>query len=113
MQRFFGRTTRIDSVFVTGDKALRERLVFSWSEPFVNGDPMTECAAIVPETWQDANGDGRWDTWLYRVGPDSEGNCRVEYRVDTKGCGSPDWTFSVPYAEYEKAKQMMVDRRGF
>jgi hypothetical protein len=113
MHRFFGRTTWIDSVMVAGDKTLRERLVFSWSEPFLNGDPTTVCAAIFPETWQDWDGDGRWDTWLYRVGPRSGDNCQVEYRVDTKGRGVPDWVFTVPYGEYKKAKQMMVDRRGF
>jgi hypothetical protein len=90
MCRFFGRVTRIDSYVVAKGKAYRERRLFSWSEPFVNGNSVTDCGAIHPEVWQDLNGDGRWDTWLFRVGPDSSGHCQVEYRVDTKGTGRPD-----------------------
>lgn len=111
--RFFGRVTRIDSVVVANGKRLRERLVFSWSEPFVNRDPISDCGAIWPEMWQDRNGDGRCDTWLYRVGPDSAGRCQVEYRVDTKGTGRPDFVFRLPYGQREKADTMMRERRGY
>jgi hypothetical protein len=59
------------------------------------------------------NGDGRWDTWLRRVGPDESGRCRVEYRVDTKLTGTPDWVFVLDFADYEKGDEMMKARRGF
>jgi hypothetical protein len=113
LYRRFGRVTRIDSNVVANGKTIHERLVFSWSKPFVSGDPITDCAAIFPESWQDRNGDGRWDTWIYRVGPDSTGHCKVEYRVDTKGLGRPDWIFTLPYGQYKKADAMMQERRGF
>jgi hypothetical protein len=112
--RFFGRVTRIDSTG-TGDdgKTQRERLVFTWSKPFRNRHWVTGCEAIFPESWEDRNGDGRWDTWIYRVGPDPRGECQVEYRVDTKNSGRPDWVFRLPDGEYKKANAMMIERRGF
>ncbi len=110
-RRLFGRVTRIHVL----DDAFRERerLLFSWSEPFEVGDPITECASIFPERWLDMNGDGRWDTWLKRIGPDSSGRCRVEYRVDTTLTGQPDWTFTRDFSEHEEAQAAMVARRGF
>jgi hypothetical protein len=111
--RFLGRVTRIDSVVVAGGRAVRTRQIYPWAEPFVNGDPMTDCAAICPESWQDRNGDGRWDTWIYRVGPDGAGQCQVEYRVDSKGAGQPDWVFRLPAGQFEKANLMIKERRGF
>lgn len=111
--RRFGRVTRIDLDSPVNGTTTRERLLFSWSDPFVNGDPLTDCAAIFPESWQDRNGDGRWDTWLYRVGPDAAGHCQVEYRIDTKGSGRPDWVFRLPYGQYGKANAMIRERRGF
>src|SRR5262245_47704171 len=70
-RRVFGRVTRIH-VFDRSWRE-RERLLFPWLEPFEHGDPITECAAIFPKHWQDRNRDGRWDTWLSRVGPDASG----------------------------------------
>src|SRR5262249_17974338 len=80
-RRVFGTVTRIH--IFEGTLRERERVLFPWSEPFEGGDPITDCAAIFPERWLDMNGDGRWDTWLRRLGPDGSGECRVEYRVDT------------------------------
>jgi hypothetical protein len=112
--RFFGRVTRIDSTWTGNDgKTRRQRLVFTWSKPFRNRHWVTGCDAIFPESWNDLNGDGLWDTWIYRVGPDATGTCQVEYRVDTKNSGRPDWVFRLPYGEYKKANAMMIARRGF
>jgi hypothetical protein len=111
LYRRWGRVTRID-VLDTATRP-RERILFTWSEPYTESDPATECAAIFPERWLDMNGDGRWDTWMRRTGPDWSGHCSVEYQVDTKGTGAPDWTFVLGFSEYEKANQMMKARRGF
>jgi hypothetical protein len=114
LYRFFGRVTRIESVVAAANgKAFHERILFPWSQPFVNGDPITDCAAIFPEVWQDRGGHGRWDTWLKKVGPDSNGNCQVKYLVDTKGTGKPDWTFVMNYGDYKKADEAIKARRGF
>jgi hypothetical protein len=110
-RRVFGRVTRVHVLDHTLTE--RERFVFSWTEPFENGDPVTECAAIFPERWLDMNGDGTWDTWLRRLGPDAAGHCRVEYRVDTTRDGEPDWMFARNLAEYDEAKAAIVARRGF
>ena len=110
-RRFFGRVTRIHLFDATFRE--RERLLFRWSEPFEIGDPITDCAAIFPERWLDMNGDGRWDTWLMRLGPDASGHCRVEYRVDTTLSGAPDWTFVREFSEYDDAHRAIVARRGF
>jgi hypothetical protein len=92
---------------------MRERAVYSLSQPFVNGFASSDCGAIPPELWQDRNGDGLWDTWIYRVAPDSTGHCQVEYRVDTKMSGRPDWVFILPYGQHELADAMIKERRGF
>ncbi len=113
LRRFFGRVTRIDSVIVSNGRRYPERILFPWSDPYTPGDPITECAAIFPQVWQDRNGDGRWDTWLRRVGPDSKSRCRIEYQVDTTLTGTPDWTFVLNYGDYKKADAMMKARRGF
>lgn len=110
-RRLLGRVTRIHVLDRTFRE--RERVFFSWSEPFDVGDPITDCAAIFPERWQDVNHDGHWDTWLRRLGPDASGHCRVEYRVDTTLSGRPDWTFTLDYSDYEEAHAAMVARRGF
>jgi hypothetical protein len=110
--RFFGRTTSIDMYF-PGSRKPVERLVYSWAEPFEQGDPITSCAAIPPARWQDRNHDGQWDTWLLRTGPDDSGECGIEYRVDTTGRGEPDWTFSLPYGQYRHADELIKKRRGF
>lgn len=112
-RRFFGRVTRIDSSVAVDGKIRRDRILFPWSDPYVPGDPMTTCGAIFPEVWQDRNGDGTWDTWLRRVGPDAAGDCKVEYRVDTKGTGQPDWMFVMAYKDFKKADELMKARRGF
>jgi hypothetical protein len=110
-RRVLGRVTRIHVL----DSTLRERerLLFRLSEPFERGDPVTDCAAIFPERWLDMNGDGIWDTWLTRLGPDVSGHCRVEYRVDTTLDGAPDWTFARNFSAYEEANAAIVARRGF
>ena len=113
LRRYFGRVTRIDCSTRVNGKLVRERILFPWSEPFVRGEPITSCAAIMPERWQDRNGDGRWDTWLRRVGPDGSGECHVEYLVDTLGSGKPDWSFVMSYRDFEKADAMIKERRGF
>ena len=113
LHRFFGRVTRIDSVIVMNGKARRERILFPWSAPFAAGDPATECGAIFPEVWQDRKGDGRWDTWLKKVGPDASGHCQVQYLVDTKGSGKPDWIFVMNYGDYKRADEAIKARRGF
>jgi len=111
--RFFGRVTRIDYKVVDHGITYKERWLFSWSDPYTEGDPITECAAIFPERWQDCNGDGKWDTWLFKIGPDSSGKCKIQYRVDTKLSGKPDWVFMAEYGDYEKTRQMIIERRGF
>lgn len=94
-----------------------ERLVYPWSEPFTPGDPLTSCAAIPPETWSDGNADGRWDTWRIRLGPDKDGECSIEYRIDTKLTGEPDWIFTKGFLEsqdnHESIHASIVARRGF
>lgn len=77
-----------------------ERTLFSWSEPFRNAHYTTDCGMIFPEIWRDSNEDGRWDTWLRRVGPDENDHCQVEYNVDTDEDGVADWTFLADYFDY-------------
>lgn len=113
LHRHWGRVTRIDLSVTDGRRTTRERVLFPWSEPYEPGDPVSSCAAILPEVWQDWDGDGNWDTWLYRVGPDRQGECSVEYRVDLSGDGRPDWRFIRRYGEYEQARSKIVTRRGF
>jgi hypothetical protein len=109
-QRVLGRVT---AIHVLAGLAERERFLFPWSEPFEHGDPLTECAAILPEHWLDLNSDGRWDTWLKRLGPDGAGRCSVQYLVDTDLDGRSDWTFVLRFSEYDKGTAMMKARRGF
>ena len=113
LHRSFGRVTRIDHFRPANGSRPFERIVFPWSEPYEGGDPMTSCASIFPELWQDRNGDGKWDTWAKRVGPDADGECRVRYEVDTSGSGKPDWVFVADLRDYEKASQAIIARRGF
>ena len=89
------------------------RIIYSWREPYEQGDPVTSCAAVLPETWQDWNADGRWDTWTYRVGPNPTGECAVEYRVDLNADERSDWRFVSPFGAYQHARQVIVARRGF
>ena len=110
--RFFGRVTRVDMT-PRGDSSPTDRFVYTWSEPFENGDPLTSCAAIALEHWQDRNRDGRWDTWLRRVGPDTFGECQVLYEIDTTGRGTPDWSFTLPYGQWRHADDLIQKRRGF
>jgi hypothetical protein len=111
LRRSFGRVTRVD--ILDAASHARERILFPWSEPYQPGDAATQCATIFPEHWLDMNGDGRWDTWLRRTGPDQNGRCRVEYQVDTKLAGTPDWVFVLDFGEYDKGNAMMKARRGF
>ena len=111
MVRRLGRVTRIDMSMV--NSTYRERIVFSWLEPYEQGDPTTSCAAILPEVWQDSNGDGTWDTWRYRVGPDASGECSVEYRVDLTKDGKPDWRSISPHGAHDDARSRILARRGF
>jgi hypothetical protein len=92
---------------------MRERILYKWSEPYEPGDPATSCAAILPEIWQDWNGDGKWDTWLFRTGPAARGDCSVEYRIDLTQDGKADWRFVSPHGEYASARTRIVARRGF
>jgi hypothetical protein len=108
-RRVFGRVTR---VHIFEGLHERERILLDWSDPY-GGDPATECAAIFPQRWLDLNGDGRWDTWLKRLGPDPTGHCLVQYQVDTADSGRPDWVFALPFNEYQKGTAMMKRRRGF
>jgi hypothetical protein len=110
--RSWGRTTSVD-MYALGDAQPVDRLIFSWHEPALDGDLMTSCAAIPPVQWCDHNHDGRWDMWLYRTGPDASGECGVEYRVDTTGRGTPDWTFSLPFGQYHVARELIETRRGY
>ena len=55
--RFFGRTTSIDMYF-PGERAPVEHFVYSWSEPYQEGDSLASCAVIPPARWQDRNHDG-------------------------------------------------------
>jgi hypothetical protein len=111
MYRRFGRVTRSDM----SDRSRNDRMrvIYSWSEPYEQGDPITSCAAVLPETWQDWNADGRWDTWTYRVGPDRAGECSVEYRVDLNGDERSDWRFVSAFHSSDRARQRIVDHRGF
>jgi hypothetical protein len=113
MYRRFGRVTRIDLSAWNGQTITRERILYPWSEPYEPGDPITSCAAIPPEVWQDWNSDGTWDTWLRRVGPDQRGDCSTEYQVDLTNDGRPDWKFISPYTGSEEARRQIVARRGF
>ena len=110
--RRFGRVTRVD-MSVADAPQFRTRFVYTWGEPYEQGDPVTSCAAIQPEIWQDLNGDGNWDTWLYRVGPDRSGECSVEYRVDLTNDGKPDWRFISAHGEHELARSRLLSCRGF
>ncbi len=110
LRRVFGRVT---NVHIFSGRAERERILFPWSEPYEQADPTSECAAIPPERWMDLNGDGRWDTWLRRVGPDDRGHCAVQYQVDTNLDAKPDWQFVLGFSDYEKGAAMMKARRGF
>lgn len=113
LYRRWGRVTRIDMSAIDGRRTTHERILFKWSEPYERGDPTTLCSAILPEVWQDWNGDGKWDTWLFRAGPNAQGECSVEYRVDLTNDGKPDWRFFSRHGEHEKARTRVVARRGF
>jgi hypothetical protein len=111
--RYFGRVTRIDIVVTKPGQTNHTRILYPWSEPWREGDPITSCAAIPPEVLQDRNGDGTWDTWLYRVGPDSSGQCSVEYRIDLTNDGRADWRFVSAYGQYGEADRRIHTRRNF
>jgi hypothetical protein len=111
--RFFGRVTRIDTVSTNPNRRFRTRLVYPWSEPWTQGDPVTSCAAIPPETWEDRNGDSIWDTWLYRVGPDRAGQCSIEYRIDLTHDGRADWRFVSAFGNYAEGERRIRTRRNF
>jgi hypothetical protein len=113
--RFFGRVTRLDDTTKVNGRMVRERILYRWSAPFGRGEGWQSCVVIPPERWQDRNNDGRWDTWLRRVGPDTRGECSVEYLVDTKGTGQPGWSFVVAYGaeKQQQADALVAARRGF
>jgi hypothetical protein len=113
MHRRFGRVTRVDLEATDGRRTDRVRIRYSWREPFEPGDPTTSCAAVLPETWQDWNADGRWDTWTYPIGPDRAGECAVEYRVDLNADQRPDWRFVSPFGSSQRARKMILARRRF
>ena len=110
LQRVFGRVTRVH--MLVGFRET-DRLLYPWSMPFTPGDPVSSCGAIHPQWWMDRNDDGRWDTWLVGVGPDKDGECGYEYRVDTTLSGKPDWTFTKPFLKKEEAMALIKARRGF
>jgi hypothetical protein len=111
--RRWGRVTRIDMSADDGHRIMHERILFKWSEPYEPGDPATSCTAIHPEVWQDWNGDGKWDTWLFRRNTNTQGECSVEYRVDLTNDGKADWQFISPFGKHEEARTKIVSRRGF
>jgi hypothetical protein len=110
--RFFGRITRIEST-LPGHSSPTVRALYSWSEPFENVDPLTSCAAIVPERWQDRNADGRWDTWEKRIGPDASGECSIRYEIASANSTKPQWSFTLPFGDHKKAEARMRQLRGF
>jgi hypothetical protein len=112
LHRWFGRVTRVD-VVSSAEKVTRLRILYSWSEPYEQGDPIGSCSSTLPEAWQDWNGDGRWDTWTYRVGPDRAGECSVEYRVDLNNDERPDWRFVSRFGDWDRAHEAIKRRRGF
>lgn len=109
--RFFGRVVRID-IYRSGAPSPTERHLFTWSQPYEQGDPAS-CAGLVPEIWQDWNGDGKWDTWLRNIEPGPDGECRTQYQVDTLGTGKPDWTFVANYGDSEQSREAIIAKRGF
>jgi hypothetical protein len=113
MHRWFGRVTRVDLSFSAGGKIARERFLYTWGAPYEVGDPIASCAAIPPEVWEDADGDGEWDIWRRRVGPDQRGECATEYRVDLDRDGRADWRFISGYGAGEDVRRKIVDRRGY
>lgn len=113
LHRRFGRVLRVDVLYATSRAQCRERLLYTWAEPFAFGDPLTSCAALAPEAWQDRNCDGHWDTWTRRIGPDAQGRCQVEFEVDTTADGEPDWRFLSAFADIDEAIERIEARRGF
>ncbi len=109
--RSFGRVVRVD-MFAAGLETPMERHLFPLSNPYRRGDPIT-CAGRFPETWQDRNRDGKWDTWLRNLEPGPDGRCRTEYPVDTLGSGKPDWVFVAASDDYHETREAIVARRGF
>ncbi|HEX7829137.1 MAG TPA: hypothetical protein VF787_05750, partial [Thermoanaerobaculia bacterium] len=111
--RRWGRVTRIDISANDDRKIARERIYYTWSEPYEPGDPTTSCSTIPAEVWQDWNGDGQWDTWLFRSGPNASGDCSVNYRIDLTNDGQHDWQFISSLANHEEARTRIISRRGF
>lgn len=109
--RSFGRVVRVDR-FAAGLETPVERHLFPLSNPYRRGDPIT-CAGRFPETWQDRNRDGKWDTWLRNLDPGPDGQCRTEYSVDTLGSGKPDWVFVADSDNYHETREAIVARRGY
>jgi hypothetical protein len=113
LRRVFGRVTQIH--VIEGWTEV-ERLIFPWSDPFVNAhnfSSLDDCAAIFPAVWQDRDRNGEWDTWRFRVGPNAAGNCQVEYRVDSTGDGAADFVFVAAGSDYEASEARIKARRGF
>jgi hypothetical protein len=107
-RRVFGRVTRVHVFDRHGTEV--SRIFGTWAEP-LEGDPATECGAILPAQWQDDDGDGRWDRWARRV--QSGERCFVEYRVDTDHNGAADWEFVESWQDYEETAAAIKARRGY
>ena len=104
--RYFGRTT-ILTADTNRDGSIDFRAAYQWSDPYqgtVNG-PCGDNNVLLTE---DRNHDGRWDTWVERVGI-----CQLLWRADTTGDGAPDWQLQAPYNESQKVYEVLQEKRGF
>jgi hypothetical protein len=113
--RWFGRYTCVDIFWEREGMKGRSRYLFPWSEPFTPGshpNPITSCHSI-PETWEDWDGDGKWDIWMRRMPPDARGECATEYRIDLDRDETPDWKFIAGAEEWEETRRRIVARRGW
>ena len=116
LQRFFGKTTQVRFFNKEGLQTIRLR--YAWSTPFVeDGHFLTALAegeGGPVEAWHDQNADGLWDTWTKKHNPDSSGGCSIEYMIDTKGTGKPDWVFvRASQTPGQEAWDAIRARRGF
>ena len=108
-KRFFGRVTIVD-LDSNRDGKPDARVKYTWNDPY-KGIVDGICVLAGVPVLEDRDFDGRWDTWTVNLGPDDDGNCIYEFKVDTSGDGKPDWRFTS--VDSVKAYQDIRDRRGF